>query len=228
MTRQEISKYIDHTLLKQTATPSQIKQLCDEAAYYKFASVCVNPFYVKLCKEYLENQNVKVATVIGFPLGANTIKTKVFEAREAYLNGADEVDMVINVGMLLSGNYDYVYEKVKNIVNFSREFDNKIVKVIIETSELDEEKKIEACKIVKDAGADFIKTSTGFSKSGAKYEDILLLRRILSDKVKIKASGGIRTYEDALLMIQAGANRIGTSNGVNIVEADNGCIERGY
>jgi len=158
-----------------------------------------------------------VATVIGFPLGANTLKTKVFEAKEAFENGADEIDMVINIGAMLSGDTDYVYEEIKSIVDVAKEYSNKIVKVIIETSELDNEKKIEACKIAAAAGADYVKTSTGFSKSGAKYEDILLMRKAVGSKVKIKASGGIRTFEDALLMIQAGASRIGTSNGVAIV-----------
>jgi len=217
MTRKEIAKFIDHTLLRSSATPADIKKICDEALKYSFASVCVNSYYVKLCKEYLKESNIKVATVIGFPLGANTLKTKVFEAKEAFENGADEIDMVINIGAMLSGNTDYVYEEIKSIVDVAKEYSNKIVKVIIETSELDNEKKIEACKIAAAAGADYVKTSTGFSKSGAKYEDILLMRKAVGSKVKIKASGGIRTFEDALLMIQAGASRIGTSNGVAIV-----------
>lgn len=217
MTKEDIAKFIDHTLLKPTATHADIKKLCDEAIKYKFKAVCVNPYYVRVCKEYLQNSNVKVATVVGFPLGSNTIKTKVFEAKEAFENGADEVDMVMNIGAILEKNHDYVYEEIKNITDVAKQYGNKIIKVIIETSELDDDTKIEACKIVMSAGADFVKTSTGFSKSGAKYEDILLMRRIVGDKMKIKASGGIRTFEDALKMIEAGADRIGTSNGVRIV-----------
>ncbi|WAM32393.1 deoxyribose-phosphate aldolase [Caldicellulosiruptor naganoensis] len=220
MTKIEIAKFIDHTLLRSNATHAEIKKLCDEAIQYSFASVCVNPYYVKVCKEYLKDTSVKVATVIGFPLGATTMKTKIFEAREAFENGADEIDMVINIGALLEGNVDYVYEEIKNIVDIARGYKSKIVKVIIETSELSDQQKIEACKIVMAAGADFVKTSTGFSKSGAKYEDILLMRKVVGDKIKIKASGGIRTYEDALKMIEAGASRIGTSSGVAIVSED--------
>lgn len=145
------------------------------------------------------------------------LKQRCLKAKETFENGADEIDMVINIGAMLSGNTDYVYEEIKSIVEVAREYSNKIVKVIIETSELDDDKKIEACKIAAAAGADFVKTSTGFSKSGAKYEDILLMRKVVGDKLKIKASGGIRTFEDALLMIQAGASRIGTSSGVAIV-----------
>lgn len=218
MTRKEIARFIDHTLLKSNATHAEIKKLCDEALKYSFASVCVNPYYVRVCKEYLKDSQVKVATVVGFPLGANTMQTKMFEAKEAFENGADEIDMVINIGALLEGNLDYVYQEIKNVVDIAKNYKNKIVKVIIETSELDENQKIEACKIVMAAGADFVKTSTGFSKSGAKYEDILLMRKVVGDRVKIKASGGIRTYEDALKMIEAGASRIGTSSGVTIVE----------
>ncbi|WAM34612.1 deoxyribose-phosphate aldolase [Caldicellulosiruptor morganii] len=220
MTRIEIARFIDHTLLRSNATHAEIKKLCDEALMYSFASVCVNPYYVKVCKEYLKDSPVKVATVIGFPLGVNTKKTKIFETKGAFEDGADEVDMVINIGALLEGNYDYVYEEIKSIVDVAREYKNKIVKVIIETSELNDQQKIEACKIVMAAGADFVKTSTGFSKSGAKYEDIILMRKVVGDKVKIKASGGIRTYEDALKMIQAGASRIGTSSGVAIVSGN--------
>ncbi|ABP67895.1 deoxyribose-phosphate aldolase [Caldicellulosiruptor saccharolyticus DSM 8903] len=220
MTKKEIAKFIDHTFLKSNATHADIKKLCDEALKYSFASVCVNPYYVKVCKEYLKDSPVKVATVVGFPLGATSMKTKIFEAKEAFEDGADEIDMVINIGALLEGNVDYVYEEIKNIVDIARGYKNKIVKVIIETSELSDQQKIEACKIVMDAGADFVKTSTGFSKSGAKYEDILLMRKVVGDKIKIKASGGIRTYEDALEMIEAGASRIGTSSGVAIVSED--------
>lgn len=219
MTRDKIAKYIDHTILRSNATVNDIKKLCEEAKKYKFAAVCVNPCYVSYCKEQLKDSEVKVATVVGFPLGANKIETKVYETKQALLDGADEIDMVINIGAMIEGSYEYVEEEIKAIVETTREFgEDKIVKVIIETSELNDEQKKIACKISKRVGAHFVKTSTGFSKSGATVEDVRLMKETVGENVKVKASGGVKTFEDAIKMIEAGADRIGTSSGVAIVE----------
>ncbi|MEZ0537346.1 deoxyribose-phosphate aldolase [Caldicellulosiruptoraceae bacterium PP1] len=223
MTRDEIARYIDHTILKSSATIKDIKKLCDEAKKYNFAAVCVNPCYVSYCKEQLKNTQVKVATVVGFPLGANKTEIKVFETRQALLDGADEIDMVINIGAMIEGSYEYVEKEIEEIVKVTREYgEDKIVKVIIETSELTDEQKKIACEISKKSGAHFVKTSTGFSKWGAKAEDVNFMKETVGEKVKVKASGGIKTYEDAIKMIEAGADRIGTSNGVAIVEGAEG------
>ncbi|MCR5505226.1 MAG: deoxyribose-phosphate aldolase [Elusimicrobiaceae bacterium] len=207
-----LSSYIDHTLLKPTATKADILQICNEAKQYHFASVCVNPCWVKLCAEALKGSGVKVCTVIGFPLGANTSEIKAQEAALAIKEGASEVDMVINIGALKEGNIDYVYQDILAVRKAS---EGKTLKVIIETSYLTEEEKKTVCKICAKSGADFVKTSTGFSSAGATAEDVKLMKE--ASGIKVKASGGVRTKEDALKMIEAGASRLGASAGVKIV-----------
>ncbi|WP_423364182.1 deoxyribose-phosphate aldolase [Mycoplasma sp. P36-A1] len=211
----KLSKYIDHTLLKAEATKEQIHTLCQEAISNDFASVCVNPFWVKYCAEILEEETVDVCTVIGFPLGANTKEVKYFEAKDAIVNGAAEVDMVINIGALKSGFYDVVLDDIKAVVSAANQ--EALVKVIIETSLLNEEEKIKACELAMEAGADFVKTSTGFSTGGATVADVKLMKSVVKDLLQVKASGGVRTPEDFNAMIEAGATRIGTSNGIALV-----------
>ena len=208
------NKLIDHTLLKQDATPEQIMQLCYEAKEYDFMSVCVNPCYVPLASELLEGSDVKVCTVIGFPLGMNLTRTKIDEAVLAVSEGADEVDMVINVGMLKSGNDAYVENEIRLI---KESINGKLLKVIIETCLLTDEEKVRACVAAKNAGADFVKTSTGFSTGGATVHDVALMRQTVGEEMGVKASGGVRTHEDLLAMVEAGASRIGTSNGTKII-----------
>ena len=208
------NKLIDHTLLKQDATPEQILKLCEEAKEYDFMSVCVNPAYVPLAAEALKGSSVKVCTVIGFPLGMNLTKTKVEEAQLCIKQGADEIDMVINVGMLKSGNDDYVEAEIAELKAVAGE---RVLKVIIETCLLTDEEKVRACKLAKNAGADFVKTSTGFSTGGATVHDVRLMRETVGPEMGVKASGGVRTHEDLLAMVEAGANRIGTSNGTKII-----------
>jgi len=212
-----IAKYIDHTNLKACASKEDIIKLCDEARRYNFYAVCVNPYRVKLAKEQLQGTNIKVATVIGFPLGATPTEVKVFEAKKALEDGADEVDMVLNIGALKDKAYKYVRNDIAEVVRIAHE-KGAIVKVIIETCYLSEEEKEIACKLAVEAGADFVKTSTGFGTGGATIEDVKLMRKVVGDKLGVKAAGGIRTYEEALAMINAGANRIGTSSGVKIIE----------
>lgn len=211
----ELNKYIDHTLLKPEASKKQVEKLCQEAKEYNFKSVCVNPTHVKYAKELLSESDVLVCTVIGFPLGANKKEVKAFETEEALKDGADEVDMVINIGALKDGNLDLVKQDIESVVAAAK---GKTTKVIIETCLLNKEEKRTLCKIVKEAKADFIKTSTGFSTDGAKKEDIELFYDELKGSVKIKASGGVRNIEDANTMIESGANRLGTSGGVNIIK----------
>ena len=206
---------IDHTLLAQDASKEAIIKLCDEAKEYKFASVCVNPAYVPLCKERLANSGVKVCTVIGFPLGANLTATKVFETKDALANGADEIDMVINVSKLKDKEDDYVLNEIKMIRQASL---GHILKVIIETCLLTDEEKVRACLLSKEAGADFVKTSTGFSKGGATVADVALMRKTVGEKMGVKASGGVKTKEDLENMVKAGASRISTSHGVDLVK----------
>ncbi len=213
----ELNKYIDHTLLKPESTKEQILKVCAEAKENKFASVCVNPTWVKTVSEALEGTDVMTCTVIGFPLGANTSEVKAFETKDAIANGADEIDMVINVGALIAGNTELVLNDIKAVVEASGE---QTVKVIIETSLLNEEQKKVACELILEAGADFVKTSTGFNGGGATQADIKLFKSIVKDGCLIKASGGVRTYEDAMVMINAGANRIGTSGGVSIIKGE--------
>ena len=208
------NKLIDHTLLKQDASPEQIVQLCEEAKEFDFMSVCVNPAYVPLAAKCLEGSDVKVCTVIGFPLGMNLTKTKVEEAELCIKEGADEIDMVINVGMLKAGHDDYVEEEIRLLKAVAG---SKVLKVIIETCLLTDEEKVRACEASKRAGADFVKTSTGFSTGGATVHDVALMRKTVGPDMGVKASGGVRTHEDLLAMVEAGASRIGTSNGTKII-----------
>lgn len=216
MNSKEIASMIDHTLLKPEATEEEIKKLCLEAKEYGFASVCVNPSNVKFAYDILKDTKVKVCTVIGFPLGANTSTLKAFEAREAIENGATEVDMVINVGKLKAKDYEFVKNDIKAVVDAAK--GKALTKVILETCLLTDEEKVTACKLSKEAGADFVKTSTGFSKGGATAEDIKLMRETVGEKMGVKASGGVRTHEDAVKMINAGASRIGASASIAICE----------
>ncbi|GAX91547.1 2-deoxyribose-5-phosphate aldolase [Effusibacillus lacus] len=211
---------IDHTLLKPEATPEQIRKICGEAKQHGFASVCVNPVFVPLAAAELRESDVKVCTVIGFPLGAATSETKAFETENAVANGATEVDMVIPIGLLKAGEYRAVLEDIKQVVHACK--GRALVKVIIETSLLTDEEKIAACIISRHAGADYVKTSTGFSTGGATREDIELMRLTVGPKMGVKASGGVRTREDALAMLQAGATRIGASASVAIVQGGQG------
>lgn len=211
----QYNKLIDHTLLKQDAQPEQIVKLCDEAKQFDFMSVCVNPAYVPLAAKCLEDSDVKVCTVIGFPLGMNLTKTKVEEAVTCVKQGADEVDMVINVGMLKASHDDYVREEIREIKQAVGH--NIILKVIIETCLLNNDEIVRACKAAKEAGADFVKTSTGFSTGGATVEAVRLMRETVGPEMGVKASGGVRTHEDLIAMVEAGANRIGTSSGAKII-----------
>lgn len=214
-----LARMIDHTLLKPEATTDEVKKLCMEAREYEFASVCVNPSFVPLCSEMLKGTRVKVCTVIGFPLGATTTETKRFEAEQALQNGAQEIDMVLNVGHLKQGDNDYVFNDINQIVLAAKKH-NAICKVILETALLTDEEKVRACLICKNAKADFVKTSTGFSKGGATAGDIALMRYVVGTAIGVKASGGIRTLEDAETMIQSGADRIGASASVKIVTGE--------
>jgi len=209
---------IDHTLLKPDATPDQIAQLCFEARKYNFASVCVNPTHVALCSQLLKGSPVKVCTVIGFPLGATSTEVKVFETQQAIQNGASEIDMVINIGALKARDLELVARDIRSVVEVSHNA-GAIVKVIIETALLTDEEKTIACLISKEVGADFVKTSTGFASGGATVEDVALMRRVVGSELGVKASGGIRTREDAENMVKAGATRIGASAGVKIVQS---------
>jgi deoxyribose-phosphate aldolase len=211
-----IAKMIDHTLLKADATKAQIVKLCEEAKQYGFASVCVNPTWVATAAELLKGTDVKVCTVIGFPLGANTTETKVFETKNAIENGAKEVDVVINIGALKDGNDDLVERDIRAVVDAAK--GKALVKVIIEACLLTEEEKVRACQLAVKAGADYVKTSTGFSTGGATPEDVALMRKTVGPNIGVKASGGVRDMQSAEAMIQAGATRIGTSSGVSIVE----------
>ena len=214
MNQRELARMIDHTLLKQEATKEQIEKLCKEALEYNFASVCVNPTNIELAAKILKNSAVKVCTVIGFPLGANTTKVKIFETKDAIENGATEVDMVINIGKLKEKDYEYVKKDIEAVVNEAKE--KALTKVIIETCLLTDEEKVMACKIAKEAKADFVKTSTGFSTGGATPSDLKLMRKTVGDSMGVKASGGIRTLDDALEAIKSGANRIGASASIKI------------
>lgn len=212
-----LAKYIDHTALKPETTKAQIEQLAHEAREYGFMSVCVNPTHVAYAKSLLEGTDVLVCTVIGFPLGANTPAVKAFETKDAIAKGAGEVDMVINVGALKDKNYDLVAEDIKAVVDAAGDVTTK---VIIETALLTEEEKVKACEIAQAQGADFVKTSTGFSTGGATKEDIALMRKTVGPDMGVKASGGVRSYEDVMMMIEAGATRIGASAGVQILKGE--------
>ena len=211
----ELNKYIDHTLLKPEATKEQITKLCQEARQYDFASVCVNTCYVPLAKQLLAGSDVKVCCVVGFPLGAMDTVSKAFEAKTAVENGAQEVDMVINIGALKDKDYDYVTKDIAAVVEASKP---AIVKVIIEACLLTDEEKIEACKCSMNAKAEFVKTSTGFSTHGATPEDVALMKKTVGDVCKVKAAGGVRSYDDAMKMIEAGADRLGCSAGIKVME----------
>ena len=208
------NQYIDHTLLRPNATNEEMDTLINEAIENKFKSVCVNPFWVKYCKEKLKGSEVLVCTVIGFPLGANTLDTKVFETHKAIEQGADEIDMVINISKLIEGDYDYILNEIKSI---KRACGQKVLKVIIETCLLNDYQKRAACIAVVNAKADYIKTSTGFSTGGATFEDIILFKEEVCDNCKIKAAGGIKTFEDLCKMIELGADRIGTSSAIKLL-----------
>ena len=220
-TSRDWASFIDHTLLKPEASESDIRRLCEEAAAYKFASVCVNPFWVKTCANILRNSNVPVCTVIGFPLGANTTDTKVFETRRAIFDGAGEVDMVVNIGALKSNDDCTVERDIRLVAEAAHEF-GAICKVILETALLTDEEKVRASLAAKHAGADFVKTSTGFSKGGATVDDIALMRQAVGAVLGVKASGGVKSLEDARAMIAAGATRIGASVGVKIAQEASG------
>jgi deoxyribose-phosphate aldolase len=211
-----IAKMIDHTLLKADTTKEQIVKLCEEAKQYNFASVCVNPTWVATAAELLKGTDVKVCTVIGFPLGANTPETKAFETKDAIEKGATEVDMVINIGALKDGNDELVERDIRAVVEAAK--GKALVKVIIETCLLTEEEKVRACQLAVKAGADYVKTSTGFSTGGATVEDVALMRKTVGPEIGVKASGGVRDLQGAEAMIQAGATRIGTSSGAAIVQ----------
>lgn len=210
------ANYIDHTLLKASATEKDIKNLCKEAKEYEFFSVCVNPGYVKSCKKYLKGTNVKVCTVIGFPLGANNSKVKLFEAKKAIVDGADEIDVVMNIGKFKDKKYTYVGKELAKIVDLCNK--KVLVKVIIETCYLTKEEILKACQLVYECGVDYVKTSTGYGTDGAKVEDVRAMKEVCKDKLKIKASGGIKTLAQVEEFILAGAERIGTSSGINIVK----------
>lgn len=211
---------IDHTILKPEATEAAVQKIIDEAKEYNFFSVCINPCWVAFASEQLADTDVAVCTVIGFPLGANTPEVKAYEAADAIKNGANEVDMVINIGALKSQQYDYVRQDIQRVVDAAK--GKALVKVIIETALLTDEEKVKACELAKEAGADFVKTSTGFSTGGAKVADIRLMRETVGPDMGVKASGGVHNAEEALAMIEAGATRIGASTGVAIVSGATG------
>lgn len=213
----QLNQFIDHTLLKPTATPKDIESLCKEAIAHQFIAVCIPPSYLKNAKSVLKDANVKLATVIGFPLGAMTTEAKIFEAKDAVANGADEIDMVINIGMLKSGEAKYIE---KEIAEIKKAIGSKILKVIIETCYLTNTEKEAACKAALNANADFVKTSTGFGTAGATFEDVKLMKKIAGDKMQIKASGGIKDRETAIKYIELGVSRLGTSSGIKLVTSE--------
>ncbi|MGQ9459637.1 MAG: deoxyribose-phosphate aldolase [Candidatus Bathyarchaeaceae archaeon] len=218
ISRQKLAKMIDHTLIKPTATRVDVVKLCKEAEKHGFGCICVNSAYVSLAKQLLRGTNVKVVSTAGFPFGSSLPEVKAFEARRAVENGASEIDMVINIGALKSGDYETVKRDIEMVVDVKRSHSNDLViKVIIETGYLTKEEKVMACKLAKEAGADFVKTSTGLV-GGATVEDVRLMRETVGPDMGVKAAGGIRTFKEALAMIEAGANRIGTSTGPAIIE----------
>lgn len=221
MIRNEVAKYIDHAVLKPNHTDDDVRKACEMAKRWNIASVCVKPCHVLLAKKLLEGSDVKVCTVIGFPNGSTTTATKAFETIDAIMNGASEIDMVMNVGKLISGDEHYVLNDIKQIINICHS-ENVICKVIIETSLLTDNLKVKACELVKQAGADYVKTSTGFNGDGATLEDIALMKNTVGDQVKIKASGGIKTYEQAVAFIEAGCSRLGISSTEEILSGGEG------
>ena len=210
-----LNKYIDHTILKATASNADVQKLCAEAIEYEFYSVCVNGCYVADAKHLLQGTDVKIAAVVGFPLGAMTTAAKVFEAKEAVENGASEIDMVINVAKLKDGEFEYVENEIRQI---KEAIGDNVLKVIIETCYLTDEEKVKACELSLAAKADFVKTSTGFGTDGATYEDVKLMKSVVGDNAKVKASGGVRDKETAQKYINLGAERLGTSSGIDIVK----------
>lgn len=209
------NKMIDHTVLKADTPLETVKKICDEAIEYGFASVCINPCHVAYCADYLKDSDVNVCTVIGFPLGANTSAVKAFETKDAISNGADEIDMVMNIGALKDKNYDLVRDDVKAVVEAAN---GTLVKVILETCLLTEDEIKKACELCVEAKADYVKTSTGFSTRGATIEDVQIMKAAVQGKAKVKAAGGVRTHEDMVKIVEAGADRIGTSAGCSLVE----------
>ena len=210
-----LNKYIDHTILKATASSSDVQKLCEEAIEHEFYSVCVNGCYVADAKQLLQGTDVKVAAVVGFPLGAMTTAAKVFEAKEAVENGASEIDMVINVAKLKDGEFEYVENEIRQI---KKAIGDNVLKVIIETCYLTDEEKVKVCELSLVAKADFVKTSTGFGTGGATYEDVKLMKSVVGDNAKVKASGGVRDKETAEKYVELGAERLGTSSGIDIVK----------
>ncbi len=217
MTRERLARMIDHTQLKPGATDGQIVQLCEEARRYGFASVCVNPVHVERCARLLEGSEVLVCTVVGFPLGANVTAVKVFEAKRAIADGAVEIDMVMDIGALKSGQRERAADDIAGVARVCDD-GGALLKVIIEAALLTDEEKEIACRLARSVGADYVKTSTGFGPGGATVEDVALMRRVVGSEMGVKAAGGIRTYQDALAMVAAGATRIGASSSVDIVE----------
>jgi len=218
-TNPNLAKYIDHTLLKPDSSKEKIVRLCEEARTYNFAAVCVNPTHAQLCAHLLKGTNIKVSVVVGFPLGATTPEVKAFEAEQAIQNGASEIDMVINIGAIKDRNLDLAARDIHAVANVVHA-NSGLLKVIIETCLLTDEEKQIACLIAKEAGADFVKTSTGFSSGGATVEDVTLMRKTVGPSIGVKASTGIKTYEDLKKMVRAGATRIGTSAGIRILRDD--------
>ncbi|WEV38835.1 deoxyribose-phosphate aldolase [Lactobacillus sp. ESL0680] len=216
MDKTTLAKYLDHTLLKPNATKEDIIQICNEAKQYNTASVCVNSYWAKLVTEELAGSDVNTCCVVGFPLGAMSSEAKAFEATKAIADGAEEIDMVINIGELIAGNDDAVLADIKAVVAAVHQ-ENKLLKVIIETSFLNHDQKVRACELSEEAGADFVKTSTGFSSAGAKVEDVKLMREVVGDRLGVKASGGIHSYDEAMAMIDAGASRLGVSATLQIL-----------
>ena len=211
----KLSKYIDHTLLKADALEKDIVKLCEEAKEYDFKSVCINPSYIPLAKKELADSDVLVCTVVGFPLGQMSTQAKVFETKDALEKGADEIDMVLNIAKLKDGDLNYVTKEIKALKDVLKDH---VLKVIIEACLLSDDEKKAACECILKAGADFVKTSTGFSTGGATFEDVALLKSCVGDKCQVKAAGGVRSHEDFLKMIELGADRIGTSSGVKLLK----------
>ena len=214
------NKMIDHTVLKADTPLETVKRICDEAMEYGFASVCINPCHVAYCADYLKDSDVNVCTVIGFPLGANTSAVKAFETKDAIANGADEIDMVMNIGALKDKNYDLVRDDIKAVVEAAN---GTLVKVILETCLLTEDEIKKACELCVEGKADYVKTSTGFSTRGATIEDVRIMKEAVHGKAKVKAAGGVRTPEDMVKIVAAGADRIGTSAGCSLVKKEVGC-----
>ena len=215
MNRKQLAKMMDHTILKATATPAQVEQICREALEIGAASVCINPCNIEQARRLLDGSGVRVCTVIGFPLGANTPEVKAFETQDAIRRGAEEVDMVINVGALLAGDDETVYRDIKAVVDAAA---GTLTQVIIETCYLSDDQKKTACELAMRAGADFVKTSTGFGTGGATPHDVALMRGVVGSKLQVKASGGIRTYKDAAAVVEAGADRLGVSASLTILQ----------